>query len=157
MDLKVKWQAPINLLHGDKQSLIYVAEGLDVWYDVPGVYMFARIFNDEVSPLYIGKAESLGARAWQHFKNNTRLMTNIKKAKNGNKVLILGKFSPKPGQNTKKCIALIERALIDHALTSGYKLLNVQGTRASADTVTFSGYLGARHITGTRLSFKAAG
>ena len=157
MDLSVKWQAPINLLSGDKENLIFIAEGLDDWWDVPGVYMFARIFNGEVSPLYIGKAERLGTRAWQHFKNNTRLMTSIKKAKNGDRVLILGKFSPKPGQSTKKCIALIERALIDHALTSGYKLLNVQGTRASAHKVSFSGYLGARHITGTSLSFKAAG
>lgn len=157
MDLKVKWQAPIDLLAGDNQNLIYVAEGLDDWQGVPGVYMFARIFNGEVSPLYIGKAENLGKRAWQHFKNNTRLMTSIKKAKNGSKVLILGEFSAKPGQNTKKCIALIERALIDHALTAGYKLFNVQGTKTSANTVSFSGHLGARNITGKSLRFKAAG
>ncbi|MHB1283374.1 MAG: GIY-YIG nuclease family protein [Metallibacterium scheffleri] len=157
MNLSVKWQAPISLLNGDKQNLIYVADGLDDWSNVPGVYMFARIFNDEISPLYIGKAERLGARAWQHFKNNTRLMNGIKKAKIGNKVIILGKFTPKPGQSTKKCIALIERALIDHALTSGYKLLNVQGTRTSEHKVSFSGYLGARHITGASLSFKATG
>ncbi len=157
MDLSVKWHTPVNLLSGDKQNLIYVAEGLDDWWDVAGVYMFARIFNDEVSPLYIGKAEKLGARAWQHFKNNTRLMNGIKKAASGNKVLILGKFSPKPGQSTKKCIALIERALIDHALTEGHKLINVQGTRTPAHKVSFSGYLGARSITGTSLSFKATG
>ncbi len=155
MELNVKWQAPINLLNGDKQNLIYVAEGLDDWWDVPGVYMFARIFNDEITPLYIGKAESLAARAWQHFKNNTQLMTGIKKATNGNKVLILGKFSPKPGQSSKKCIGHIERALIDHALTEGHKLFNVQGTKTPAHKVKFSGYLGARHFTGTSLSFKA--
>jgi hypothetical protein len=155
MDLSVKWHAPINLLNGESENLIYVAEGLDNWHDVPGVYMFARIFNAEVSPLYIGKAERLGARAWQHFKSNTRLMNCIKKATNGRKVLVLGEFSPKPGQSTKKCITLIERALIDHALTEGHKLLNVQGTRTPAHRVSFSGYLGARHITGKSLSFQA--
>ncbi|WP_295972405.1 hypothetical protein [uncultured Xanthomonas sp.] len=157
MDLSVKWHAPINLLKGDKENLIYVAEGLDDWYDVPGVYMFARVFDEGVSPLYIGRAESLGARAWQHFKSNTRLMNGIKKATNGRKVLVLGEFSPKPGQSTKKCIALIERALIDHALTEGHKLLNVQGTRTPSHKVSFSGYLGARHLTGTSLSFRAKG
>ncbi len=155
MDLSVKWHAPIDLLNGDKQNLIYVANGLDDWYGVPGVYMFARIFDGCVSPLYIGKAESIGVRAWQHFKSNTRLMNEIKKANSGQKVIILGEFSPKPGQSTKKCIALIERALIDHALTEGHKLLNVQGTRTPSHKVSFSGYLGARHLTGKSLSFRA--
>ena len=157
MDMSVKWHAPVDLLSGDKENLIYIANGLDEWWDVPGVYMFARIFNDEVSPLYIGKAEKLGCRAWQHFKNNTRLMNGIKKASSGKKVLILGGFLPKPGQSTKKCIALIERALIDHALTEGHKLLNVQGTRTPSHKVSFSGFLGARHLTGKSLSFRAMG
>lgn len=155
MDLSIKWRAPVTLLNGDKQNLIYVAEGFDDWWDAPGVYMFARIFNDEVYPLYIGKAERLGFRAWQHFKSNTQLMNGIKKAPSGSKVLILGKFSPKPGQSTKKCIGLIERALIDHALTDGHKLLNVQGTRTPSHQVSFTGYLGARHLTGKSLSFRA--
>ncbi|WLI89601.1 GIY-YIG nuclease family protein [Massilia sp. R2A-15] len=157
MDLSVKWQAPINLLDGDGQNLIYVAEGLEDWHDLPGVYMFARIFDNQVCPLYIGKAEKLGARAWQHFRSNTRLMNGIKKAASGRRVLILGEFSPKPGQSTKKCIGLIEKALIDHALTEGHRLLNVQGTRTPAHRVSFSGYLGARHITGKSLSFRAKG
>ena len=155
MDLSIKWQPPIDLLDGDDQNLIYVANGLNDWMDVPGVYMFARIFNDQVSPLYIGKAEGLGRRAWQHFKKNTQLMNGIKKAPNGRKVLILGKFTAKPGQSTIKCIALVERALIDHALTEGHTLLNVQGTRAAFHTVNFSGNLGARHLTGKSLSFRA--
>lgn len=157
MDLSIKWHAPIRLLDGDKDNLIYVAEGLDAWKDVPGIYMFARIFDGEVSPLYIGKAESLGSRAWQHFKNNTRLMKGIEKAANGTKVLILGSFTPKSGQSTKRCIDLIERALIDHALTEGHKLLNVQGTRTLAHRVAFSGHIGTRHITGKSLSFRAKG
>ena len=157
MDLSVKWHKPIRLLDGDKQNLIYVAEGLDAWKGVPGVYMFARIFDEEISPLYIGKAESLGDRVWQHFKNNTRLMKGVEKAANGTKVVVLGKFTPKSGQSTKKCVDLIERALIDHALTEGHKLLNVQGTRTAAHRVTFSGHLPARNITGRSLSFRAKG
>ena len=82
-------------------------------------------------------------------------MTSIKKSANGSRVLIPGKFTPKPGQSTTRCIKLIERAWIDHALTSGYELLNIQGTKTPAHTIRLSGYLKARNITGTSLSFKA--
>ena len=157
MELSIKWHQPIPLLDGDKDNLIYVAEGLDSWRDVPGVYMFARIFNDEICPLYIGKAESIGSRAWQHFKSNTKLMTSIKKSSNGARVFIPGKFMPKPGQSTKKCIALVERALIDHALAEGYELLNVQGAKTPTHRIRLSGFLGVRNITGKSLSFKAQG
>lgn len=155
MDLNIKWHAPINLTDGDEENLIYIAKGLDQWIDVPGIYMFARIYDGLTHPLYIGKSESIGKRAWQHFKSNTRLMSSIKKAAKGLRVFIPGQFAPKPGQNTKKCIALIERALIDHALTEGYELFNIQGTKIPAHQVSFTGYLSARNITGKSLSFKA--
>lgn len=157
MELSIKWYRPISLVDGDKQNLIYVADGLESWQGVPGVYMFARVFNEEVIPLYIGKAESIGKRAWQHFKSNTTLMTSIKKAANGTRVFIPAKFTPKPGQSTKKCIGIIERALIDHALAEGYELLNVQGTKTKTHSIHVSGFLGARHITGKKLTFKAGG
>lgn len=159
MNLSVKWYPPIPLLDGDKVNLIYIANGLDEWWAVPGVYMFARVFNKTVYPLYIGKAENIGQRAWQHFKNNTKLMTSIKKSANGSRVIVPGEFTPKAGQNVKKCIGLVERALIDHALTLGHQLLNVQGTKTPAHQVNFSGHLPARNVTGKKLSlsFKANG
>jgi hypothetical protein len=158
MKLCINWYKPIPLVDGDKENLIYIANGLEEWSGVPGVYMFARVFNKKIRPLYIGKSEDIEKRVWQHFKNNTKLMNSIKKSNKGSRVFIPGKFISKPGQNTKKCIALIEQALIDHALTTGYdELLNVQGTKTSAHQVNFSGYLGARNITGKSLSFSANG
>ena len=157
MDLKVQWYKPIELLDGAAENLIYTAKGLDEWREVPGIYMFARVFKGTLHPLYIGKAENIGLRATQHFKNSTKLMNSLKKSANGSKVLVPGEFKPKPGQNTKKCIAMIERALIDHALTEGYELLNVQGTRTPTHTVNFSGFLAARNITGQSISVKAKG
>ena len=155
MELNIKWYTPIPLTSGDKDNLIYVADGLDSWRDVPGVYMFARIFGDAVFPLYIGKAKSIESRAWQHFKTSTKLMTSIKKSANGARVFIPGKFTPKPGQSTMKCIALVERALIDHALARGYELLNVQGTKTPTHKINLSGFLPARNVTGQNLNFKA--
>ncbi len=155
MELSIKWYEPIPLMDGDKENLIYTTNGLEVCYGFSGVYMFARIFNKQVYPLYIGKAENIGQRVLQHFKNNTKLMTTIKKSAKGVRVIVPGEFIPKSGQNIKKCIALIERALIDHALTEGYELLNVQGTKTPSHQVMFSGHLGARNITGKSLSFRA--
>ncbi len=154
MELKMKWARPINLEDGAAQNLIYVAKGLDTWRDVPGVYFFARKFGGSTIPLYIGKGESLGDRAWQHFKTNTKLMMGIRDAANGNRVLILGEFSAKQGQNTKKCIALVERALIRHALAEGYELLNVQGARTPMHSIKFAGNREALSVTGKRLWFK---
>ncbi|HYQ23301.1 hypothetical protein [Stenotrophomonas sp.] len=155
MELNVKWHAPIKLIDGNHDNLIYTAEGLEDWAGMPGVYMFARIFNGKVYPLYIGKTESLGARALQHFKKSTQLMIGIQKARNGTKVLIFGQFTPRSGQSTAKCIGLIERALIDHALTEGHTLLNVQGTRTRSHTVNFSGHQATVRNTGKNLSFRA--
>lgn len=155
MELDIHWGQPITLIDGAGQDLIYVADGLDAWDGVPGVYMFARLHGDKAIPFYIGKAQNLGNRAWQHFKHNTRLMNGISRAQNGNRVFIPGAFTARPGQNTQRCIALVERALISHALESGYALLNIQGTKTQTHTVNFSGYLGARNITGIKRNFKA--
>ena len=154
MELSIKWYKPIPLIDGDEQNLIYVADNLDSWNDVPGVYMFCRIFDGQTYPLYIGKAEDIGGRIWQHFKTNTKLMNTIKKAANGKRVIVPGEFTPKPGQNTKKCIAIVERSLISHALAEGYELLNIQGAKTPVHQLKFSGFLGARNLTGKSIGVK---
>jgi len=155
MEFGINWGKPIILTDGTDQDLIYVADDeLNNWEGMPGVYIFARLYGDKVIPLYIGKTNNLGGRAWQHFKHNTRLMMGIRNAAKGKRVFIPGAFMARPGQNTQRCIALVESALISHALDSGYKLLNVKNTKTQAHTVNFSGYLGARNITKTRLQLK---
>src|SRR5690606_19451703 len=148
MELIVQWHKPIEPLDGAEEHLIYTAKGLDEWWGVPGVYMFARKFGGSLHPLYVGKAENIGQRVTQHFKSSTRLMNSLRKSANGLKVLVPAEFKPKRGQNTKKCIGLIERALIDHTLSEGHELLNVQGARTPTHTINFSGYLSARSVTG---------
>lgn len=155
MELGITWHDPIDLLNGDECDLIYTANGLEEWLDVAGVYMFARIYDKKVIPLYIGKSENLGKRATQHFKSSTKLMTSIKKARNGTKVLIFGEFTSKSKKDKKEKIAHIERALIDHALNLGFNLFNVQGAKGLLDKVSFTGYSGAKKVTGASLSFKA--
>lgn len=50
-----------------------------------------------------------------------------------------GRLAPKPGQQTKKCLRLIERVLIRHFLTEGHDLVNRQGTRLRGHEVTSTG------------------
>lgn len=155
MQLQVRWQAPIELKSGARDNLILMADGLDEWMEVPGVYIFARLFDNKLFPLYIGKGEKLGKRIWQHFERSTALMHQVRDSKKGSKVLVLGEFTPGRRQNTALCIELIERALIDHALMEGHELLNIRGTRAASHKVCFSGFLPARNLTGPALNFKA--
>lgn len=159
MDIDIEWHRPIQLVDGQTENLIYTAKkgALDSWQGVAGVYMFCRMFNGEASPLYIGKAENIAGRISQHFKNNTRLMNSIRNAANGTRVVIPGKFIPKRGQNKKRCIAIVERALIDHALAEGYELFNIQGARTATHSIGFSGFLGARNITRQRINAKIEG
>lgn len=156
MELSIKWHKPINLLDGHKQNLIYTANGIESWLGVSGVYMFCRQFKGSLIPLYIGKAEDIAVRINQHFNTSTKLMKIISNLNNpgnrGKKVLVVGQFTPKSGQSTKKSIAIIERALIVHALAEGFDLLNVQGTKTPTNSIHFSGYLGARSLTGKHLS-----
>jgi len=155
MELCIAWHKPINLLDGHKQHLTYTANGIESWKGVSGVYMFCRRYNNKIIPLYIGKAEDIAVRINQHFSHSSALMNKIatpSKGNKGRKVLIIGKFIPKSGQTTKKCITIIERALIVHALAEGYDLLNVHGTKTPTNRIHFSGNLGARSLTGKLLS-----
>src|SRR5690606_777412 len=129
MELRVQWHKPIKLLDGAEENLIYTAKGLDEWWGVPGVYMFARKFGGYLHLFDIGNAEDIGRRVTKHFESSAKLINSLKNSANGLKVLVPGEFKPRQGQNTKSCIQLIERALIDHVLAEGYELLNVQGAR----------------------------
>ena len=63
-----------------------------------------------------------------HQLNNLRLMTHIREAKVGNRVVIAGSVNTKPGQQIEKCLTLVERSLIRYFLSEGDDLVNVQGT-----------------------------
>jgi hypothetical protein len=147
MKLKIEWQKPRKLIDGRNQDLIYTIEGLDELYGMTGVYMFCRQHGTSLSPLYIGKAEDIGIRIKQHLKNNITLMMKIGRALNGNKVLVIGEFIAKPGQEKKKSISIIEQALIESALSKGYELLNVQGAKTPTHKINFSGCQSAKKMT----------
>jgi len=153
MKLELRWHLPQKLKDGSKNGLIYEISSIDKWNNVTGVYMFCRKFGKSVVPLYIGQAVDVGSRIRQHL-NSVKLMKGIKDSLNGDKILIVGQFIPKPGQDKKKSISIIEKALIAHCMAEGIELLNKQGTKIKFHEVSVSGYLLAKNITGQSIYAK---
>lgn len=154
MNIDIKWHKPVKLKDGSKDAMILKIDNLDEWNGCTGVYMFCRKYAKSISPLYIGKAEDIGRRIKSHL-NSIKMMKGIQNSQNGNKVLLVGELIAKPGQDKKKCIAIAEKTLIEHALSEGYDLLNVQGTKTPVHGISFFGYQLAKNVTGKQLFAKA--
>lgn len=80
MKISVFWHKPIRLEDGSKNNLIYNITDLNKFEEIPGVYMFCRSYGDNISPLYIGKANNLASRIRQQF-NTTNELINQKGTK----------------------------------------------------------------------------
>ena len=137
MKLHLDWARPILLSDGARQNLIYVVN-TEKLPDVAGIYVFGRRFGTGFEALYVGKANSIPTRIKGQL-NNLKLMQHLKTAKAGRRVLLVGKFVPKSGQQTAKCLRLIERALIRHFLSEGHDLVNIQGTRLRRHVISSAG------------------
>jgi hypothetical protein len=51
-------------------------------------------------------------------------------------MLIIGEYKPRPKQLSEQAIRIVEKALIEHALTEGYELLNKAGTKTPTHEVS---------------------
>ncbi len=140
MDLDVRWHAPVRLrrCHHD-ELLIYACDDLDRIPRAHGVYVFGRLFGDNVEPIYIGRAQDLRVRIEQHLLGNVPLMRAIEHRPNGQRVVLAGEWTARPGQREVRVLPLIEAALIKFALAEGYELVNTQGTRTAVHTLSMSG------------------
>ena len=147
MDIRVEWQKLITLEEGDECYPILSTDAHWDYEDASGVYMFCRKYSNKLYPLYIGKAKDIATRI-HHQLNNARLMKEVEGSGNGAKVIAIGVFRGKSGQNTDKCIKLVETALIDHAQNEGYNLFNIQGTKTSKHEITYSGNKLAKDFSG---------
>jgi hypothetical protein len=142
MDLEVRWESPFSLSRSESDLIYEVAE-VESLPDGPGVYVFARLHGKAVCPLYVGKALNLRKRIEQQL-NNLRLMRGIERAPNGTRLLYAGEFVGKGGQSVAKAISVVESALISTAMVEGFELINVQGTKTLAHSITSTGNREAR-------------
>lgn len=155
MNLEIQWNAPLSLVNGDNDNLIYSIPDINEWDGYPGIYMFCRMYAGSIVPLYIGRSKNIGKRVKQHL-NTTKMMKAIQKAPNGEKVLVAGEFISKSGQSIDSSLKLIERVLIDHALAEGYELINKAGTKNPIHTINFNGFKAAKDFTGAKMYSKAS-
>ena len=128
---------------------------IKVWDGFPGVYMFCRKYGESVIPMYIGRSMNIYNRIWEHLETTT-LMKRIENGPRGAKMLIIGEYRARPGQSSKKAIGIVEKALIEHALTEGYALLNKAGTKTPTHAVKFSGFRRAKQFSGGKMYVKAS-
>lgn len=127
MKLRLEWLRPLMLADASEQNMIYSFD-FSKLPDTAGVYVFGRRYGKQFEALYVGKAGGLRWRTKGQL-NNLRLMQHLKNAKSGKRVLLAGRFISKGGQQEKKCLDILERALIRYFLSEGHDLVNKQGTR----------------------------
>ena len=127
MKLQLEWSRPTPLKDGASENLLYTADH-SKFSKAAGIYIFGRYFGGGFEALYVGQASKIQGRVRGQFKN-LPLMLHLKNAKNGKRFVLMGRFVPKPGQQSDKCLSLMEKALIRHFLSEGHDLVNKQGTR----------------------------
>jgi hypothetical protein len=137
MKLRMEWARPISLKGGSAENLIYTCDHAKL-PKAAGIYVFGRRYGTKIEALYVGKAESIQGRVRGQFKN-LPLMLHLQNAKNGKRILLVGRFISKPGQKQAKCLALLERALIRHFLSEAHDLVNIQGAKLRRHEITSLG------------------
>ena len=142
MKIDLKWDKLIRLR---KKGEFYDCAGLERFSGDAGVYVFARRHGKNVSPLYIGQAKNLRSRIDGQF-NNLRLMTGVKEAQVGRRILLVGRLVLHRGQQMKKVLDIVESALIKRALAEGHDLINQHGTKTKVHTIRSKGNSASRQI-----------
>lgn len=138
LHIKAHWAEPVTITLGDDKSEIYSCREIDEVPSTPGVYIFARRHGKTVKPLYIGQTGNLNKRLCQHL-DSVSLMKGIKAAPTGTRLFLYCEPLLRRGQKLARVLDVLENALIDHALSEGHELFNVQGTKRPSHSIAFSG------------------
>jgi len=149
LHIDVRWSQPLDLVVDPDDQLIYVVRQIENVPEVPGVYVFARCFGDNAIPLYVGETRDLRSRLNQHLRNNVKLMRGIQKARSGRRIFLFGEALLKKGQNTKKVLQVLQRALIERTLSEGHdELLNDKGAKTPVHTIRSAGNRCSEQVAG---------
>jgi hypothetical protein len=103
----LEWSRPIPLA-GREENLLYIFDHSKL-PEAAGVYVFGRRFGRNFEALYVGKAGAIRGRARGQLKN-LPLMLHLKKAKSGKRIVLAGRFIPKPAdQPEHECQGVRQR------------------------------------------------
>lgn len=138
MKLRLEWTRLMSLRNASRdENLLYACDYPKLPTNA-GIYVFGRRFGKTFEALYVGKANAIRWRVRGQLKN-LPLMLHLKNAKIGERVVVAGRFIPRPGQQETKCLAILERALIRYFLSEGHDLVNKQGARLRRHEITSRG------------------
>jgi hypothetical protein len=154
LNIQAEWSKPITL-NLASTGAIYEFPDFGMIPEECGVYIFGRQHGKTSTPLYIGRAINLRKRLSQQF-DSVKLMSRIKDAETGGRFLIYCRAILKPGQKDTRVIAVMEDALIAHALSSGYLLLQKQGLKRPTHEITFTGNRSSERIAPRRMRVRVA-
>ncbi len=139
LNFQAHWEQPVQLIDGSKQGLIYYADGINELPESPGAYVFARVHGEYAYPLYVGETTNIRKRLKSHFERSVKLMNSIKGAATGKRIFLYCTIKTSSEKKRDSMLALLQRALIEHALSEGHELFNKQGTKIKAHTISFTG------------------
>jgi hypothetical protein len=150
MHIRIEWQKPILLFRNKKRA--YSDDHIAAIEDKAGVYYFARKHGSHLEPFYIGETLALQTRLKRHL-NSVRIMDALRGIENpdtvkisqGSRYFHYGYLAGN-AQNKKKRIRIVQRYLIDEALSGKLLLLNKQGTVIRTHSLLFDGSAGGRGI-----------
>ena len=66
-------------------------------------------------------------------------MKGIENAPSGERLYLFAQVQKKRGQNIERVLGVLQRALIEHALSVGHNLLNIQLTKGKLHKIEFQG------------------
>jgi hypothetical protein len=137
LNIEAVWSKPLGLKLARSGAIYHCPELFSIPMDC-GVYIFGREHGEAAAPLYIGKALNLRRRIEQQL-NSVRLMTGIREAQSGARFVIYCLPQLKRGQRAVRVVSILEQALIAHALSEDFELLQTQGTKTPNHTIRFAG------------------
>lgn len=139
LNFNATWYKPVELVDGSASQLIYAVKGIETVPKDPGAYVFCRAFGGKLQPLYVGETIDVRLRLIQHLEKNVRLMTGIRNSGNGRKLFLYCTIRTNSKVRRDKMLAIIQKGLIEHALSGGFDLLNIQLTKLPVHSVSFTG------------------
>lgn len=154
MKIEAKWSKPLVLQKDKTENLIFLMD-LEQVPAEPGAYVFGRLYDGQIMPLYIGETANLCKRAGEHLKS-LPLMRALEKAKNGDRAFMFCTVKAGSADKAKKQVKIIEKALILHAQSEGHELLNLKAAKLPFDEITFAGNRTSESFAPRRMLIKKA-
>jgi hypothetical protein len=141
MEISLEWLPELNLGAATSKKLDEIynnANYISEQYACPGIYVFGRKWGVGFAPVYIGQAGDMRQRVRSQM-NNRQLTDAVRDSGNGEKVVLFGKWLKRGPQNQERCLTVAENALIRDALSKGYEIVNISGTKRPHHSVDSHG------------------